>query len=159
MSSSHISRRVKTGIAKSVLERPLFLGICKEIGIDEPVTEWQYARPRKWAFDYAWPEHRVALEVEGGGWIAGGHNSGQGFLEDIERYNAAAERGWLVVRCVPGGKDTIRYRKNKAGERTGVAWIAPALLNMATARMVERVILARKNPPPVVGAQQRGFEL
>lgn len=156
--SSRISRRVKTGIAKSVLERPLFLGICKVLKIDEPVTEWYFAKPeRGWRFDYAWPEHRVALEVEGGGWIAGGHNSGQGFLEDIERYNAAAERGWLVVRCVPGEKDKVGYRKNKGG-RT-VAWVAPALLNMATARLVQRVILARKNPPPVTGASQRGFDL
>jgi hypothetical protein len=43
----------------------------------------------------------VAVEIEGGRWIAGRHNSPQGFANDIEKYNIAALDGWLVLRVVP----------------------------------------------------------
>lgn len=53
---------------------------------------------RDWRFDFAWPEHHLAVEVEGGTWTRGRHNRGSGFAEDCEKYNAAAELGWTVLR-------------------------------------------------------------
>lgn len=66
-----------------------------------PVTEHRFHHERKWRFDYAWPDARVALEVEGGVWTGGRHTSSAGFLKDIEKYNAAARLGWRVLRCTP----------------------------------------------------------
>ena len=43
----------------------------------------------------------VALEVEGGIWIGGGHNRGKGFAKDIEKYNEAVIFGWRVLRVEP----------------------------------------------------------
>jgi len=66
-----------------------------------PAYEYRFASPRRWRFDYAWPKYLVALEVEGGVWIRGRHTRGSGFLKDMEKYNAAASRGWLVLRTTP----------------------------------------------------------
>ena len=70
-------------------------------GLPMPVTEHRFHPSRKWRFDYAWPDAKVALEVEGGVWTGGRHTSSAGFLKDIEKYNAAARLGWRVLRCTP----------------------------------------------------------
>lgn len=70
-------------------------------GLPAPIAEFRFHPVRKWRFDYAWPDHMVALEVEGGIWTRGRHTRGAGFAKDIEKYNAAAVLGWRVLRCEP----------------------------------------------------------
>jgi len=67
----------------------------------KPKPEYYFALPRRWHFDVAWPEHLVAVEIEGGVWINGRHNRPRGFIADCEKYNAATVLGWRVLR-VPG---------------------------------------------------------
>ena len=74
-----------------------------QMGLPPPVEEHRFHAVRKWRFDYAWPEHKVALEVEGGVWTGGRHTSGKGFLGDMEKYNHAASAGWRVIRTTPKG--------------------------------------------------------
>jgi very-short-patch-repair endonuclease len=62
------------------------------------VQEHVFAHPRKWRFDFAWPDLRVALEVEGGTFMGRGHAGGQHFESDCEKYNTAALLGWMVIR-------------------------------------------------------------
>lgn len=69
--------------------------------LPKPIAEWQFHKTRKWKFDLAWPERRVALEQEGGVWIRGRHNRGGGMIADMEKYNAAALLGWRVFRFTP----------------------------------------------------------
>lgn len=71
------------------------------MGLPEPSTEYKFHAERRWRFDYAWPDAKVALEVEGGVWVGGRHTSAKGFLNDIEKYNAATVLGWKVLRCTP----------------------------------------------------------
>lgn len=60
----------------------------------------------KWAFDFAWPEHRIAVEIEGvtvvrAGkmfLIGGRHGTIDGFKEDAEKYAWAAVKGWRLLR-------------------------------------------------------------
>lgn len=66
-----------------------------------PLTEHKFHVTRRWRFDYAWPEHQLALEVEGGVWVGGRHTSGAGFVKDMEKYNEAACMGWRIIRCQP----------------------------------------------------------
>jgi hypothetical protein len=82
---------------------PVFLALCAEAGLPAPECEHRFHPDRKWRFDFAWPEHRVALEVEGGVWVRGGgrHNRGSGYLRDMAKYNEAARLGWVVVRTIP----------------------------------------------------------
>ena len=75
----------------------------REHNIPEPCTEYAFFAVRKWRFDYAWPAHMIALEVEGGVFLKGGgrHNRGAGFRKDLEKYNAATVLGWSVLRVLP----------------------------------------------------------
>lgn len=72
--------------------------LIRSAGLPEPEREYRFAPPRRWRFDFAWPERRVAVEVEGGGWVRGRHHRPGGFTKDCEKYNAAVLRGWRVLR-------------------------------------------------------------
>ena len=64
----------------------------------EPAYEQEYRfHPgRQWRFDFAWPEHQVAVEIDGGQWSPhGGRHSRD---SDREKLNAAAVLGWRVLR-------------------------------------------------------------
>lgn len=63
-----------------------------------PCREFRFDPSRRWRFDFAWPDHRVALEVEGGTWGGGRHTRGKGFAQDCQKYNAAQLSGWMVLR-------------------------------------------------------------
>ncbi len=68
-------------------------------GIPKPERELVFARPRRWRFDFAWPDLLLAVEVEG---ISPGFGSRHqrigGFLKDCEKYEAAVLGGWMVYR-------------------------------------------------------------
>ncbi len=78
---------------------------CAELPL--PVAEYLFAPPRRFRFDYAWPDDRVALECEGGIWVQGRHNRGQGFINDCEKYNLACVMGWRVLRYTPHNLDLL----------------------------------------------------
>lgn len=63
-----------------------------------PVLEFRFHPERKWRFDAAWPEWRVAVEIEGGVWKMGRHQRPRGFQADLDKYNYAAIIGWFVLR-------------------------------------------------------------
>ena len=79
----------------------VFTTICRTDLKVECVKEYKFHPTRRWRFDYAIPEHKIALEVEGGVWTGGRHTSPKGFLGDIEKYNAATLMGWRVFRTTP----------------------------------------------------------
>jgi len=64
----------------------------------QAVTEYQFAPPRRWRFDVAIPNEKIAIELEGGIFTGGRHTRGVGFLNDMEKYNAATALGWRVLR-------------------------------------------------------------
>ena len=63
--------------------------------------EYSFHPTRKWMFDYAWPELKIALEIEGGIWKGGRHVRGKGYENDCEKYSEAAVLGWRIIRCTP----------------------------------------------------------
>lgn len=64
----------------------------------EVVKEHMFHYTRKWRFDYAMPDLKVAIEIDGGVWDYGRHNRPQGYIDDMEKLNTAASMGWLVLR-------------------------------------------------------------
>lgn len=65
------------------------------------VLEHEFAKPRKWRFDFAHRATKVAIEIEGGvhdGNTRGRHVRAEGFKGDCEKYNEAAFIGWIVFR-------------------------------------------------------------
>jgi len=77
-------------------------------GLPPPVPEYRFHVTRRWRLDLAWPDLRVAVEVEGGIWVAGRHSRGPGFEADCEKYAEAAIEGWMVLRVTPGMIDDGR---------------------------------------------------
>ena len=67
-------------------------------GVKGYECEYRFYPTRSWRFDFAWPERRLAVEVEGGTWSQGRHTRGRGFAADCAKYNAAALLGWRVLR-------------------------------------------------------------
>lgn len=85
-----------------------FLGHLSALGHFKVEREFAFAAPdRAWRFDLAWPEVKLALEVDGGAWIEGGgrHNRGKGFEGDQAKLNAAVLLGWRVLRVAPKALD------------------------------------------------------
>src|ERR1700744_4279555 len=65
----------------------------------EPEREYPVCSNRKWRFDFAWPNEKIAVEVEGGtAWGHSRHSKGDGFEKDAAKYNRAAREGWMVLR-------------------------------------------------------------
>jgi very-short-patch-repair endonuclease len=66
-----------------------------------PEREYKFHPRRRWKFDFAFPESRVAVEIEGGIWNSGRHTRGSGFEGDCVKYNTAVKMGWVVLRYSP----------------------------------------------------------
>ena len=56
---------------------------------------------RKWRIDLAIVDLKIGIEIEGGVWSGGRHTRGKGFIEDMEKYNAAVTFGWVILRFTP----------------------------------------------------------
>jgi very-short-patch-repair endonuclease len=84
---------------KSKLEEILNLQIF-ENRLPEPTTQFKFLNNRKFKADFAWPNYKIIVEVEGGTWLGskGGHTNGKGYENNCEKYNLATFEGWKVYR-------------------------------------------------------------
>lgn len=83
------------------LEDMAFLQMLKDAGLPEPEMEFKFAPSRRFRFDFAFPQFRLAVEKEGGVYTRQAHGSVSGVLRDLEKYSLAAVMGWRVIRRVP----------------------------------------------------------
>ena len=94
------------------------LRLINEASLPAPVQEYKAIEGRRFRWDFAWPDARILLEVQGGTWMArGGHNSGSGVSRDCEKANLANLDGW---NCLAVTRDHI-----KSGE--AIQWVTTAL--------------------------------
>lgn len=79
------------------------LGASRHAGLiyPEPERELRFHPRREWRFDFAWRDACVALEMEGGIFVGGGHTRGVHYSGDCEKYNHAQLLGWAVMRMTP----------------------------------------------------------
>ena len=92
------------GVRQSELEETFARALTPWISIPTPVREHRFAKPRRWRFDFAWPQHQVAVEIDGLVWHnrgKGRHQTVDGIVADSEKHEAAMMLGWVVYR-VPG---------------------------------------------------------
>ena len=69
---------------------------CRALG---GTPEHRFHPTRRWRFDFAWPELKVAVEYEGVfGKGPDGHRAVSGYDSDLEKYGEAAIAGWCVIR-------------------------------------------------------------
>ena len=58
---------------------------------------------RKYRWDFAFPNHRLMVEVQGGIWRAkGAHNTGDAITRDCEKSAVAAVYGWRTFGVTAG---------------------------------------------------------
>jgi very-short-patch-repair endonuclease len=115
-------------VKKSSLEKEFAL-IAKEFKLPPYVTEYRFHNIRKFRFDVAFLDKKVAVEVEGGVYrgARGRHTSGVGFTNDCTKLNLATEMGWAILRYTgeqmkqdPKGmidqiKEVLKMRKKGGG--------------------------------------------
>lgn len=93
----------------------VFFALLKQAKVPRPVPEYRFHDTRKFRLDFAWPESRVGLEVDGGVWSGGAHGRGTGIVRDQEKTNLAAGLGWRILRVTPAKlctEQTITYLKD-----------------------------------------------
>ena len=64
----------------------------------EHVREYKFLADRRFKFDLAIPEKKIAIEFEGGIWTGGRHTRGKGYANDVKKYNLATMHGWRLLR-------------------------------------------------------------
>jgi hypothetical protein len=96
------------------LLKPRQCNQCAALGLDHPALA---RKARMWRFDFAWPAHMLAVEVDGGTWAGGRHTRGAGFERDCEKVNEAVLRGWRV----------LRFTTKQVDSGEALAWIERAL--------------------------------
>jgi hypothetical protein len=60
--------------------------------------EYVFDEVRNWRFDFAHPDTKIAVEIDGGIWSNGRHVRGQGYSEDCIKLNKATAAGWRIFR-------------------------------------------------------------
>lgn len=86
---------------KGLNERLLF-DILNDAYPGQWVQEHKGLQGRKFRFDCANPDKKIAIEIEGGIWLPkGAHNTGIAMSKDMEKYNLAVLEGWKVLRYSP----------------------------------------------------------
>jgi very-short-patch-repair endonuclease len=80
------------------------LPFLREVTI-EPWEAWAVERKalglakvrRAYVADFAWPDARVVVELQGATWTTGAHSTGTGIERDCIKALTAATGGWLVL--------------------------------------------------------------
>lgn len=90
------NRSAKTKEQAAKLAREVELNL---VDLPKYKKELMFHPVRKWRFDYAWPELKIALEIHGGVHTNGRHTRGKGFTEDKVKMNSAQLLGWLVIEA------------------------------------------------------------
>jgi very-short-patch-repair endonuclease len=80
-------------------------------GFPAPTPEYKFHETRRWRFDYAFLDVKLAVELEGGIWTKGRHTRGKGFSNDMQKYNSASELGWTLLRYEPTKIDFDQIEK------------------------------------------------
>jgi len=91
-------RRKRTVVPKKLSEGEETFALHCSIYKLTPEREYQFCK-RKWLLDFAWPDKKLAVEVEGGTTFGKSrHSRGEGFEQDARKYNTAALLGWRILR-------------------------------------------------------------
>ena len=105
------ARRSKILSSTASAQVDLFVNYLRQHTGETVVKEHQFHDTRKWRFDYAFPNLKVAIEVDGAVWTLGRHNRPAGYLADMEKLNTAASMGWLVLRITPDDRFLLTTRQ------------------------------------------------
>jgi len=60
--------------------------------------EYRFIKDRRFRFDLAIPQHKIAVEFEGGVYRDSRHTRPLGYIQDTKKYNLATMHGWQLLR-------------------------------------------------------------
>lgn len=157
------SARAKAPRGVSRLESAL-LGNFAAMGL-KAESQYRFHPERKWRLDFAFPDVLVAVEIDGGifaaenGGEAGKHARGAGRCADMEKRNAAAELGWLVLNYGPphvrSGEAALQVERLVAARRASLAAGGPPFALTREVDGVGAELLEQKKPRKRVGRRAR----
>lgn len=81
------------------------------------VYEYKFDSLRGFKFDYANLRLKIAIEMEGGIYTGTGHAKTGRYLSDMEKYNMASIKGWIVLRYGYGQEKKIADDVKRAIEK------------------------------------------
>lgn len=73
--------------------------------LDSFEVQYRYVPGRRFTADFAYPDHHLLVEIQGGVFTGQAHGSVKGVLADLERLNLATVNGWKVLRFLPSATD------------------------------------------------------
>lgn len=76
----------------------MFLEQLRALKFFPPEREYIFHPNRNWRFDFAWPEFKRAVEIDGGVGTGGRHTRRAGYAEDLVKLNEALRLKWEVYR-------------------------------------------------------------
>jgi len=125
---------VKPGESNKIL---IHTTLSQIFGDERVATEHKFHPVRRWRFDYAIPEIKLAVEYNGhGGFVkAGGvsrHGSIIGMTLDADKMNAAIGQGWRVLTF------TALHFSHKERERHKLTGLRDAIMNALGAMQEEK---------------------
>ncbi len=95
--------------------------LLRALGLDRGmVQQYRPDEKRKHRADFAWPEHRLLLEVDGGTWNGGKHGRGSGIEKDNEKQALAVINGFRTLRA-----STSQVRSGVAAQ-----WVEAAIAGL-----------------------------
>jgi very-short-patch-repair endonuclease len=97
MTAAQILEKERKRALREKLEKTFLLQL-RVAGLHGFVQEHEFHPTRKWRIDFARPEIKLAIEVEGGTHTGGRHTRGAGYESDCEKYNALEAMGWTLFR-------------------------------------------------------------
>jgi very-short-patch-repair endonuclease len=65
--------------------------------LQRPVMQHRFHPVRKWRWDFCWPDQKLAVEIQGGSFVQGGHNRAGQQQKDYEKQRTAVSLGWRVL--------------------------------------------------------------
>lgn len=87
----------KSSVGKNTIE--LLLQEMKRLGvISGYVRELKFDEVRRYRFDWAIPDLKLAIEYEGLNSEKSRHTTKKGYTGDCEKYNIATLNGWKILR-------------------------------------------------------------
>lgn len=100
-------------MATSKLERKFLDAWCKYGMGRIPAKEHRFHPVRKYRIDFAWPQYRLGIELDGFG---GRHQTHWGFAADHEKINLAIESGWVILRYTSRQLGSEEKRRKCCGQ-------------------------------------------
>jgi very-short-patch-repair endonuclease len=68
------------------------------LGMPQPVKQYRFHESRQWKFDFAYPDRKLAVEIDGLSKNPGAHQRFAGIENDCEKRAEALIRGWKILR-------------------------------------------------------------